>query len=128
LITEKEALMIIDSMRLINNQSTNCAIDLCVHDIEAYGLDEWVLLDPIDISKMFSEMLDDSVNELIDEIDSQQAGEFLIDELLGSDQDRIDTLKESKKVALASIKMINVMTKYYSIHEFIKIQYNEDTY
>lgn len=73
-------------------------------------------------------MLDDSVNELIDEIDSQQAGEFLIDELLGSDQDRIDTLKESKKVALASIKMINVMTKYYSIHEFIKIQYNEDTY
>ena len=103
-MTDKEALSWVNAMRLDNNDSTNCAADLCVHDIEAYGLKDWIL---------------------IDEIDSQQAGEVLIDELLESEQERIDTLYESKKIALASTKMMNVLTKYHSIHEFIKAQIDE---
>tara|TARA_R110002050_G_C8910601_1_gene510748 strand:+ start:1067 stop:1456 length:390 start_codon:yes stop_codon:yes gene_type:complete len=124
-MTDKEALSWVNAMRLDNNDSTNCAADLCVHDIEAYGLKDWILWDPIDISKIFSEILNDSVKDLIDEIDSQQAGEVLIDELLESEQERIDTLYESKKIALASTKMMNVLTKYHSIHEFIKAQIDE---
>lgn len=126
-MTEKEAIIWVESMRLKDNDTTNCAVDLCVHDIETHGLRDWLKWDPIDIAKIFAGMCEDSVTHIIDEIESQRAGEALIDEMLGGQQhDSIDVFKESKKLAIASVRMLQVLTKYHSIHEFIKSQDEED--
>ena len=71
-------------------------------------------------------MTHDSVKQMIDEIDAKQAGEVLIDEILGSDQERLDILEESKKLAITTTKMLDVLTKYHSIHEFIKTIKDEE--
>ena len=115
-MTEKEALAWVKSMRLKDDPMSDCAVDLCVHDIENYGLINWLRWTPIGISKIFLEMAEDSIGELVTEIESQQVGEYLIDEVL----------EESKKLALASTKMFRVLHRYHRIHEFIKIQYDEE--
>jgi|TARA_Y100001938_G_C8069564_1_gene422290 hypothetical protein len=126
-MTEKQALAWVRSMRLKDDPMSDCAVDLCVHDIENYGLKNWLRWTPIGIAKIFLEMAEDSVGELVDEIESQQVGEYLIDEVLGVDQnERVNTLEESKKLALSSIKMFRVLHRYHRIHEFIKIQYDEE--
>ena len=125
-MTDKQAITWVKSMKLQQSDATNCAIDLCVYDIEMHGLDDWLHWDPVDISKMFSEMTHDSVKQMIDEIDAKQAGEVLIDEILGSDQERLDILEESKKLAITTTKMLDVLTKYHSIHEFIKTIKDEE--
>jgi hypothetical protein len=125
-MTKKQAIKWVKSMRLQQGDATNCAVDLCIYDIEMHGLNDWLGWDPIDISKMFAEMTRDSVKQMIDEIDSKQAGESLIDELLGSDQERLDILEESKKLATTTTKMLEVLTKYHSIHEFIKATIDEE--
>tara|TARA_R110001583_G_scaffold9030_1_gene42647 strand:- start:5227 stop:5619 length:393 start_codon:yes stop_codon:yes gene_type:complete len=126
-MTDKDALVWVRSMRLKDDSMTDCAVDLCIHDIENYGLINWLRWTPIGISKMFLEMAESSVEELVAEIESQQIGEILIDEVLNVEQDeRVNTLEESKKLSLSSVKMFKVLHKYHKIHEFIKIQYDEE--
>ena len=101
--------------------TNNAAVDLCVHAIQAYGWRDWLMWDMHDVTSMFSEMTDDAVEELILTINSKQAGQVLIDEVLGAEQDRIDVLEESKKLAMASAQMFKVLVKYVSIHEYMKL-------
>jgi hypothetical protein len=75
----------------------------------------------LDVATTFSEMTDDAVTDLVEEINSKQAGQVLIDEVLGVEQDRIDTLETSKKLALASARMFKVLVKYIAIHEYMKL-------
>ncbi len=103
------------------NKTNNAAIDLCLHDIRAEGFDDWLAWDSLDVATTFSEMTDDAVGDLIEEINSKQAGQVLIDEVLGVEQDRIDTLETSKRLALASARMFKVLVKYISIHEYMKL-------
>jgi|TARA_R100000234_G_C4975545_1_gene168272 hypothetical protein len=125
-MTQEEALSWVKAMTLKTGDTTNCAVDLCVYDIEMHGLDDWLTWDPMDISKIFSELTHDSVQRMIDEIEAQQAGEAIIEELLNVDQERLNMFEESKKVAKASAKMLDVLTKYYAIHGFIKTKINEE--
>ena len=108
-------------MRMDGNTTNNAAVDLCVHDIQAYGWREWLMWDAVDVANMFSEMTDDAVEELVLTISSKQAGQVLIEEVLGAEQDRIDVLEESKKLAVASAQMFKVLVKYVSIHEYMKL-------
>jgi hypothetical protein len=122
---QTEVLQKVESLRRDGNKTNNCAVDLCLNDINTYGYGDWLLWDSLDVASMFSEMTDDAVKDLLDEINSQQAGQTLIDEVLGVEQDRIDTLEESKKLALASSQMFKVLVKYVSIHEYLKLFYAE---
>jgi len=120
-MTQEEALIRIEAMRMDGNKTNNAAIDLCLHDIRAEGFDDWLAWDSLDVATTFSEMTDDAVGDLIEEINSKQAGQVLIDEVLGVEQDRIDTLETSKRLALASARMFKVLVKYISIHEYMKL-------
>ena len=120
-MTQEEALIRIEAMRMEGNKTNNAAIDLCLHDIRAEGFDDWLAWDSLDVATTFSEMTDDAVGDLIEEINSKQAGQVLIDEVLGVEQDRIDTLETSKRLALASARMFKVLVKYISIHEYMKL-------
>ncbi len=121
MMTQEEALIRIEAMRMDGNKTNNAAIDLCLHDIRAEGFDDWLAWDSLDVATTFSEMTDDAVGDLIEEINSKQAGQVLIDEVLGVEQDRIDTLETSKRLALASARMFKVLVKYISIHEYMKL-------
>ena len=121
MMTQEEALIRIEAMRTEGNKTKNAAIDLCLHDIQAEGLEDWLQWDSLDVATTFSEMTDDAVTDLIEEINSKQAGQVMIDEVLGVEQDRIDTLETSKKLALASARMFKVLVKYIAIHEYMKL-------
>tara|TARA_R100000388_G_C7204396_1_gene140219 strand:+ start:323 stop:703 length:381 start_codon:yes stop_codon:yes gene_type:complete len=121
MMTQEEALIRIEAMRAEGNKTKNAAIDLCLHDIQAEGLEDWLQWDSLDVATTFSEMTDDAVTDLIEEINSKQAGQVLIDEVLGVEQDRIDTLETSKKLAMASARMFKVLVKYIAIHEYMKL-------
>ena len=120
-MTQEEALIRIEGMRMEGNKTKNAAIDLCLHDIQAEGFDNWLRWDSLDVANTFAETASDAVNDLIEDINSKQAGEVLIDEVLGVGQDRIETLETSKILALASARMFKVLVKYISIHEYLKL-------
>ena len=120
-MNQQDAIERIEAMRMDGNTTNNAAVDLCVHDIQAYGWRDWLMWDMHDVTSMFSEMTDVAVEELILTINSKQAGQVLIDEVLGAEQDRIDVLEESKKLAMASAQMFKVLVKYVSIHEYMKL-------
>jgi len=124
-MTQEEALMRIEAMRAEGDKTKNAAIDLCLHDIQAEGFDDWLRWDSLDVACTFAEMTADAVNDLIEEINSKQAGEVLIDEVLGVAQDRIETLETSKRLALASARMFKVLVKYISIHEYLKLSLHD---
>ena len=125
MMTQEEALMRIEAMRAEGDKTKNAAIDLCLHDIQAEGFDDWLRWDSLDVACTFAEMTADAVNDLIEEINSKQAGEVLIDEVLGVTQDRIETLETSKRLALASARMFKVLVKYISIHEYLKLSLHD---
>ena len=108
-------------MRAEGNKTKNAAIDLCLHDIQAEGLDNWLQWDSLDVATTFSEMTDDAVTDLIEAINYKQAGLGLIEEVLGVEQDRRDTLETSKRLAMASARMFKVLVKYIAIHEYMKL-------
>ena len=63
----------------------DCAGSLCRIDIEKFGYDEWKTWTTEDIVKIFVEVTDSTMSDLLDELASSYAGEELIEELLGSD-------------------------------------------
>ena len=111
----------IEGMRMEGNNTNNAAIDLCLHDIQAEGFEYWLRWNSLDVANTFAETTADAVNDLVEEINSKQAGEVLIDEVLGVAQDRIETLETSKRLAIASARMFKVLVKYISIHEYFKL-------
>ena len=124
-MTQEEALIRIEGMRMEGNKTNNAAIDLCLHDIQAEGFDNWLRWDSLDVASTFAEMTADAVNDLVEDINSKQAGEVLIDEVLGVAQDRVETLETSKRLALASARMFKVLVKYISIHEYLKLSLHD---
>ena len=114
----------IEGLRIDGNTTNNAAVDLCLHDVIDAGWEDWLLWSSVDIAVVFSEMTDDAVRDLVDTINSNQAGQALIDEVLGEDEDGFDAVAESKKLAIASAKMFRVLRKYCSIHEALKLEYD----
>tara|TARA_R100000805_G_scaffold7425_1_gene8966 strand:+ start:200 stop:592 length:393 start_codon:yes stop_codon:yes gene_type:complete len=95
---------------------TDCAGSLCIIDIANFGLEDWLSWTPEEIVTLFTEVMDSTMTELLDELKSNYAGEQLIDELLGSDQaQRVDHDRAVNAVKDGAVKMMESLRMYLEI-------------
>ena len=95
---------------------TDCAGSLCIIDIANFGLEDWLSWTPEEIVALFTEVMDSTMTELLDELKSNHAGEQLIDELLGSDQtQRVDHDRAIGAVKDGAVKMMESLRMYLKI-------------
>ena len=95
---------------------TDCAGSLCIIDIANFGLEDWLSWTPEEIVTLFIEVMDSTMTELLDELKSNYAGEQLIDELLGSDQEqRVDHDRAVNAVKDGAVKMMESLRMYLEI-------------
>ncbi len=95
---------------------TDCAGSLCIIDIANFGLEDWLSWTPEEIVSLFTEVMDSTMTELLDELKSNYAGEQLIDELLGSEQShRVDCDRTVNAVKDGAVKMMESLRMYLKI-------------
>jgi len=95
---------------------TDCAGSLCIIDIANFGLEDWLSWTSEEIVTLFTEVMDSTMTELLDELKSNYAGEQLIDELLGSDQaQRVDHDRAVNAVKDGAVKMMESLRMYLEI-------------
>ena len=95
---------------------TDCAGSLCIIDISNFGLEDWLSWTPEEVVSLFTEVMDSTMTELLDEFKSNYAGEQLIDELLGSDQtQRVDHDRAVNGVKDGAVKMMQSLRMYLKI-------------
>jgi len=95
---------------------TDCAGSLCIIDIANFGLEDWLLWTPEEIVTLFTEVMDSTMTELLDELKSNYVGEQLIDELLGSNQtQRVDHDRAVNGVKDGAVKMMQSLRMYLKI-------------
>ena len=112
MITDEDALRYIDIF--MNDceddddfEIVDCAGNLCRIDIQKFGYDEWKLWTAEDIVKIFIEVTDATMDELLTELASSYAGEELIEELLGSEQTfKVDYERAAHGVRVGAVKMM----------------------
>jgi len=94
----------------------DCAGNLCKIDIQKFGYDEWKLWTSEDIVKIFIEVTDSTMSDLLDELASSYAGEELIEELLGSEQTfKVDYERAAHGVRVGAVKMMKSLGMYLKI-------------
>ena len=94
----------------------DCAGSLCIIDVTSFGLEDWLSWTPEEIVTLFTEVMDSTMTELLDELKSNHAGEQLIDELLGSDQaQRVDQDRAINGVKEGAVKMMDSLRMYLKI-------------
>lgn len=121
MITDEDALRYIDIF--MNDceddddfEIVDCAGNLCRIDIQKFGYDEWKLWTAEDIVKIFIEVTDATMDELLTELASSYAGEELIEELLGSEQTfKVDYERTAHGVKAGAVKMMQSLGMYLKI-------------
>ena len=94
----------------------DCAGNLCKIDIQKFGYDEWKLWTAEDIVKIFIEVTDSTMTDLLDQLASSYAGEELIEELLGSDQTfKVDYERAAHGVKSGAVKLMQSLGMYLKI-------------
>ena len=94
----------------------DCAGNLCKIDIQKFGYDEWKKWTPEDIVKIFIEVTDSTMDELLTELASSYAGEELIEELLGSEQPfKVDYERAAFGMKAGAVKMMQSLGMYLKI-------------
>ncbi len=114
----------IESLRRDGGENNNAAVDLCLQDVVEAGWEHWLLWNSVDVAAVFQEIADHAVRDMVETVSSNQAGQALINEVLGEGDDGFDAVTESKKLAIASAKMFRVLCQYCSIHEILKVEYD----
>ena len=95
---------------------TDCAGSLCIIDIANFGLEDWLSWTSEEIVTLFTEVMDSTMTELLDELKANYAGEQLIDELLGADQEqRVDHDRAVNAVTDGAVKMMQTLRMYLKI-------------
>jgi len=121
LITDEDALRYIDIFMDDcedddDFEIVDCAGNLCKIDIQKFGYDEWKLWTSEDIVKIFIEVTDSTMSDLLDELASSYAGEELIEELLGSEQTfKVDYERAAHGVRVGAVKMMKSLGMYLKI-------------
>ena len=95
---------------------SDCAGSLCRIDIEKFGYDEWKTWTTEDIVKIFVQVTDSTMSDLLDELASSYAGEELIEELLGSQQTfKVDYERAAHGVKAGAVKLMKSLGMYLKI-------------
>lgn len=121
MITDEDALRYIDIF--IHDceddddfEIVDCAGNLCRIDIEKFGYDEWKTWTPEDIVNIFIEVTASTMDDLLDELASNHAGEELIEELLGSEQTfKVDYERATHGIKSGAVKMMQSLGMYLKI-------------
>lgn len=101
-----------------------CATNMCIIDIKAFGIEEWVDMSSREVVKLFRETAEDTLGELMDEALSRSAGEELLDELLQVEQNhRVDFKAALVGMKEGCIKYFEALEFYLEIHEELKTRY-----
>jgi len=120
-MTNEQAIRDIKAFTFQDSPQVLCAVDLCIHDVEAFSVEDWVTWTNGNIIKLFYDMAAEMTEDLIDVIESNMVGEELIDNTIGGEQtERIDALREAKRVVKGPVEMFLVLRHYIIIHEHIK--------
>ena len=100
---------------------TNEAIDLCINDLNSFGIEYWLNQKPEDMILRFRETSIKLANELIEDLQSVQSSQMLLYFSLGEEvYASYDYLSEVKKALSESTLQLDIIMKYISIHSSIK--------
>jgi len=123
-MTNTEALEIINTYNLRESPEITCAVDLCKIDVHEYGVDEWVTWGAEDAVVIFSQIAEETLDDIMEQIIARNAGERLIDEMLGAQQtERINYMKALGGMRDGVVKLFGSLLTYIEILERIKKDY-----
>ena len=115
---------IIDYLKDADDKVVDVALQMCLIDISSFGVDDWVEWSDLEIVQIFRNTADDTLSDIMDDVEGVAAGESIIDELLGSEQsERIDYKRALSGMKSGSIGLFNALIKYIEIHDEVKGRY-----
>ena len=115
---------IIDYLKDADDKVVDVALQMCLIDISSFGVDDWVEWSDLEIVQIFRNTAEDTLSDIMDDVEGVAAGESIIDELLGSEQsERIDYKRALSGMKSGSIGLFNALIKYIEIHDEVKGRY-----
>ena len=115
---------IIDYLKDTDDKVVDVALQMCLIDISSFGVDDWVEWSDLEIVEIFRNTADDTLSDIMNDVEGVAAGEDIIDELLGSKQsERIDYKRALSGMKSGSVELFNALIKYIEIHDEIKGKY-----
>ena len=111
-------------LELVEMKVVDVALQMCLIDISSFGVDDWVEWSDLEIVQIFRNTANDTLSDIMDDVEGVAAGESIIDELLGSEQtERIDYKRALSGMKSGSIGLFNALIKYIEIHDEVKGRY-----
>ena len=115
---------IIDYLKKTNDKVVDVALQMCLIDISSFGVDDWVEWSDLEIIQIFRNTADDTLSDIMNDVEGVAAGEDIIDELLGSKQsERIDYKRALSGMKSGSVELFNALIKYIEIHDEVRGKY-----
>ena len=115
---------IIDYLKETDDKVVDVALQMCLIDVSSFGVDDWVEWSDLEIIQIFRNTADDTLSDIMNDVEGVAAGESIIDELLGSEQsERIDYKRALSGMKSGSIGLFNALIKYIEIHDEVKGKY-----
>jgi|TARA_B110000444_G_C18819512_1_gene586955 hypothetical protein len=110
--------IIIDYLKGADDKVVDVALQMCLIDISSFGIDDWVAWSDLEIIQIFRNTADDTLSDIMNDVEGVAAGEDIIDELLGSEQsERIDYKRALSGMKSGSVGLFNALIKYIEIHD-----------
>lgn len=119
MLSEMAARLNIKDVSEGKNKALQCAVDMSIIDIKAFGIEDWVGMCSTEVVKIFKEIAHDTLGDIIDEVVSISLGEELIDELLEGSQDG----KLNYRNIIVSMK--EVCIQYFEALEFYLVLHKQ---
>ena len=116
--------IIIDYLNETDNKVVDVALQMCLIDLSSFGVEDWVEWSDLEIIQIFRNTANDTLSDIMDNVEGVAAGEDIIDELLGSKQsERIDYKRALSGMKSGSVELFNALIKYIEIHDEIRGRY-----
>ena len=111
-------------LELVEMKVVDVALQMCLIDISSFGVDDWVEWSDLEIIQIFRNTADDTLSDIMNDVEGVAAGEDIIDELLGSKQsERIDYKRALSGMKSGAVELFNALIKYIEIHDEVRGKY-----